>query len=282
MIYIFDAGNRETHGQYLREMHRQRHDIFVGTLGWYQLESLFGLEIDQYDTRLATHLVSVSDQGDVMGGVRVMPTTFGTFLGEHYRDQMFDPGYAFGPKVWEMYRLFVSDSDWTSKGGHPVRREVMLSLYEFLLQRGAEKVIAVSDVKAFEKLPPFWQAKEIGRRSTFQIRGGADGECALVEIPIKAEILDVTKKVLGYEGCQLARAEAVLDPAPVKVLPEEIYAVNRWLSYQPEKIHEARQMLKHADADAEACQAFKHLVGRAVKHAMTKGKDKAVTEGRVH
>lgn len=282
MIYIFDAANRETHGKYLRQMHQQRHDIFVKTLGWYQLESLFELEIDQYDTRLATHLLSVDKNARVMGGVRVMPTTFGTFLGEQYRDKMFDQAYEFGPTVWEMYRLFVSDSDWVSSAGHPVRREVMLSLYEFLLQKGAEKVVAVSDVKAFEKLPPFWQAREIGHRSTYGIRGGADGECALVEIPIKAEILSATKKVLGYETTQLARAEKTLEPAPVSILPEEIYAVNKWLSYHPDKIRQARQLLGRSDTDPGALKEFKNMVQQAVKHALTKGADPAPVEGRLH
>lgn len=282
MIYSFDLNHRTIFGGYLREMHKQRYDIYVATRGWIELDSFFDLEIDEYDSPLATYLLSIEGQR-VLGGIRVMPTSIGTFLGEHYKEHLFDKNYAFGEGVWEMYRLFVSDPEWRSDGGHPVRRELMLSLYEFLLKQGAKKLVAVSDASLVEKLPPFWSFREIGERSTFKQRGAGDGECALVEIDITQEIYDTTCKMLGYQKSALSAPENSLEEWPEQIRPEEIYAVNKWLHFNPENIRTSRDFLQAAaEGDKKAAAAFKQLVRKAVGFLMTNPNPTPTQQAKLH
>lgn len=281
MIYIFDAANRDSHGGYLLDMHEVRHDIFVKTRGWYQLDNVFGLECDEYDSRLATYLLCVDD-GRVIGGVRLMPTTFGTFLGEQYIHLLDDPEYEFGAEVWEMYRLFVTDSKWRSETGHDARREIILMMMEFLYSKGAKKIVAVTDSAMTDKLLPWWTWREIGERSTFEQAGAGDGECALVEIELDAEVLRNNRQFLKFHDDCIMRAEEGLPPKTTNVKPEDMYLLNRWLAAHPEEIRLARDLVSGADTD-EGAKAYRAYVNKVVGACFTGLPEKpALLPGKAH
>lgn len=267
MIYIIDANNRDEYGHYLIEMARLRYEIFVETRGWHELDSFFRLEFDEYDSRLATYLLCV-DEGRVLGGVRVMPTIFGTLLGEKFGKYLYNPDYAFGPTVWEMYRLFVADHEWRAPQGHDVRREIMLSLIEFLAEKKADKVVAVSDSSLTAKLPPFWKWREIGERHAFEQSHSGLGQCSLVEIEIDAAMVAMSKKAFKFTGKFFQRAEQGLEPKSALIMPEEYFGVNKWLVENPEFVNTARAASAAAGEDPAALEQFKELVLRSTKSGL--------------
>lgn len=266
MIYLFNAANRDAYGGYLLDMHKQRHDIFVKTRGWHELDNFFGYEVDQYDSRLATYLLCI-DNGRVLGGVRIMPTTFGTFLGESYGHLLKPGAYEPSLRVWEMYRLFVTDSDWLSESGHPARREIMLMMIEYLHNQGVEKVVAVTDSSLPEQLPPWWKWREIGERSTFQQAGAGDGECALVEIDISAEMIAANRKFLKFNDDCLMKAEDGLEPRPSVITPEDMILLHKWLETNPEHIRSTREIVENADKSPSDAQKYKQAVLGAIEGA---------------
>ena len=268
MIYLIDGGNRDDYSSYLREMGSIRHEIFVETKGWTQLRSYFGIEFDQYDSALASYLVSLDENNRILGGLRMMPTIFGTFLGEQYSKYLYDPDYEFGADVWEMYRLFVNDSDWVSEQGHPVRRELMLSLIEFVIEQGGKKIIAVADSEMLKKLPPFWSWREIGRRSMFKQAHAMDGEAALVEIDVDAEMLSVSKKFMNYHQSTLVRAEKVLEPRRTVMMPEDFYSLQQWLNCNEDYINIVRRVVELADTNETYEKQLRELLLRAVREGV--------------
>lgn len=57
-----------------QELYNFRYRVFVEHAGW-QLPSRHQLEMDQFDTPQAIHLVSRSQDGSIAGLLRLLPTT---------------------------------------------------------------------------------------------------------------------------------------------------------------------------------------------------------------
>ncbi|MBL4791301.1 MAG: hypothetical protein JKY60_20405 [Kordiimonadaceae bacterium] len=285
MIYLFDAGNRETHGQYLEQSFRQRHEFFYKLRGWHHQFSFFNMEIDQYDSRLATYLLSIDDNGVVMGGIRVMSTNFGTYIGEFHGPSITDSKYpaCFGENTWEMYRLWVSNPGWRSATGHKVLTEIMLSLMEYLADVGAERVLATGDIPHLEKLPPSWSWREIAPRYSYEEHGRGSVEAMIVEIDISHQMVEATKKFFKFSGKHYMRAEDGLKPRPSLILPEEFSIVNKWLSINPDKVREAVALAEGAQSNQRDLVRFKAMVYEATRAGMLgQFLDNSLTNVKVH
>jgi N-acyl-L-homoserine lactone synthetase len=270
MIYIIDHENAQDYGGYLMQMHRKRYDIFVKVRRSDELESFFEMEIDQYDSLTASYLLIV-DEKTVIASVRVMPTMFGTFLGDEYVKWITAPEYPrfFGAETWEMFRLFVHDTEWRSKDGHPATRILMVAMYDYLIEQGAKRVVAVSDSALLNRLPSEWVVREIGERIIFEQQGGSLGESALVEIELTAETSKITRANRNYFALEHMRAEEGLKPYPSKITPPEVYAVNCWLEHHPGRIVDARNWLNESEYDQESCSNFKILVAKSLQWSLS-------------
>lgn len=274
MIYILDHKNQDQYGEYLRQMHKQRFETFVQARHWQDLESWFGLEIDEYDSLVANYIVLI-DEGRLIGSVRVMSTYYGTFLGEKYAKYITEPDYisksgedVFGPHIWEMFRLYVDDSEWRSPEGVPAIRMLWIAMLEYLLDNGAEKVVAVSDSGLVKKIPPTIKHRELGQRHPFSQGPIEDGEFALVELEVDADSITRLRQALNYHTGQYQRPEGRLDPCPTAISPQQIHLVNRWLDQNPERINTAREILSSSDRKAKSAAAFKELVREAMSSSM--------------
>ncbi len=73
MIHLIHARNRHLYATQLAEMHRQRHEHFIGERGW-PLTAIDGGEYDEYDDADAAYLVGFSTEGEVAVSVRFRPT----------------------------------------------------------------------------------------------------------------------------------------------------------------------------------------------------------------
>ena len=112
--------NMHNHGELFANILRARRQSFIVQKGW-NLPQAMGMEYDQYDTP-ASRWVAVHDFGQVLGGVRLTPTTARCGIYSYMiRDaqkgildtipsDLLDFEAPVDPNVWEATRGFVAQS----------------------------------------------------------------------------------------------------------------------------------------------------------------------------
>lgn len=148
MIIVVDGLNRNKHSDLLRQMHRLRARVFDARLGWdVQVEN--GEERDLFDTLDPTHIISVDDDGEVVGCMRLLQTT-----GPHMLADVFSPLLGGEPplrssRLWEATRFCVDTERLTDRRGRNsishVTSEVMIGAFEYGLEAGISDAVAVID-----------------------------------------------------------------------------------------------------------------------------------------
>lgn len=229
MIYLLDQKNHHLYGDLLMKIHKLRYEHFVSKRGWQELDSLFELEIDQYDNHNASYIV-IEDAGQVIASIRVIPSEFATFIGDHHISRIYAQYQPFpwGPQTWEMSRLLVSQPHW-HYNGIPATSLLMMEMYNYLLKAGATKLIGLSDSELLSRLPQEWTHFEFGSRARFKQKDISDGESALVFIPLSSQAIKVTMDKYHHAQLLLGNGQDHLTPCPRKLTPAKIHAINQWL-----------------------------------------------------
>lgn len=148
MIIVVDGLNRDKHTDLLRQMHQLRARVFDGRLGWdVSVEN--GEERDLFDLLDPTHVISVSDEGQVVGCMRLLQTT-----GPHMLSDVFSPLLGGEPplrssRLWEATRFCVDTERLTERRGRNsichVTSEVMVGAFEYGIEAGITDAVAVID-----------------------------------------------------------------------------------------------------------------------------------------
>lgn len=107
-FHVVNAANRHLYGAVLNRFFEVRHDIYVDEKRWREADPR-GQEIDQFDTDDATYIVGIDD-GKVVSGSRLMPTTVPHMLSEVFPHLADIKGVARQPDVAEWTRGFVAKS----------------------------------------------------------------------------------------------------------------------------------------------------------------------------
>ncbi len=117
---VLSFSNLHRHGDLFAAYMRARKDVFIDRLHW-TLPVADGMEFDQYDTPLARWVV-IHEFGEVLAGVRFMPTTAQVGLHSYMlRDAQLgllphiptDVLFFKAPvhdRIWEATRLFITDA----------------------------------------------------------------------------------------------------------------------------------------------------------------------------
>ena len=129
------------HPEVFEQIFKLRHHVFVREMGWEDLASPDGLEIDQFDTHDAVHLVSEQD-GIVVGYIRALPTTKPHLLTDVLPQLCQVETSPCGENVWEMSRYCVHPDyrrgRW-SQGS--TGSEVIAGTVEWAIQSGVNKLV---------------------------------------------------------------------------------------------------------------------------------------------
>lgn len=148
MIYVIDSLNRHDHAEMLDEMFRLRKRVFHDRLGW-DVQITDGQEVDLFDRLDPAHIVSVDDEGHVVGCMRLLQTT-----GPHMLAEVFAPILDGEPPtrsstVWEATRFCVDTMRLAGGRGRNtisyVTSEVMIGAFEFAMAAGVRDAVAVID-----------------------------------------------------------------------------------------------------------------------------------------
>ena len=144
--------NIHEHGTLLAKYLETRKSIFIDRLKW-QVGEVDGMEFDQYDTP-ACHWVVLHEFGEILGGVRLLPTTArcgvytymlrdaqrGILAGMPSDLLFFDAPVK--PNVWEASRFFVTD-DVSSSRRLLVQQELFHQMTVAAQQNGATSILGI-------------------------------------------------------------------------------------------------------------------------------------------
>jgi N-acyl-L-homoserine lactone synthetase len=149
MIYIVDSLNNAAHADLLDDMFRLRKRVFHDRLGW-DVEVEDGREIDMFDRLDPAYIISVDDEGQVVGCVRQLQTTGPHMLSDVFSSILDGEPPVRSSRVWEATRFCV-DTQRLTMGGRGrnsisyITSEVMIGALEYAMSAGVTDAIAVID-----------------------------------------------------------------------------------------------------------------------------------------
>jgi acyl homoserine lactone synthase len=148
MIYVVDSLNQSTFTTLLDAMFRLRKRVFADRLGW-DVQVTEGREIDLFDGLDPAHVVSVDDEGNVVGCMRLLQTTGPHMLADVFSSILDGEPPLRSSTVWEATRFCV-DTQRLSRGRGRntisyVTSEVMIGALEFAMAAGVQDAVAVID-----------------------------------------------------------------------------------------------------------------------------------------
>ncbi len=105
----FSAGTRQQlPPQLFEQMGHYRREVFINRLGW-ELNTVNGMELDEFDGPDAVYVCSHDDEGNVNGVARLLPTT-GPYLMEKVFPQLWAGNeLPRDPQIWELSRFAMMD-----------------------------------------------------------------------------------------------------------------------------------------------------------------------------
>jgi len=144
--------NMHQHGDLFVNLLRARRKSFIIRNNW-RLPEAEGMEFDQYDTP-ASRWIAVHDQGEVLAGVRLTPTTarvgMYTYMIRDAQRGMLDSipsdlmdfEAPVDPKIWEASRIFVS-ANVPARLRKKVQGDLMYELIRTARSLGATQLVAL-------------------------------------------------------------------------------------------------------------------------------------------
>jgi len=148
MVIIINPHNRETHEDLLDDSFMVRDRIFNGRLGW-NLPTIAGREIDQYDTDDSYYLICYEHHIGVYGGCRLLPTTSSYMLENTFRQIDCGP-LPKSNEVWESSRFFIDTDIFDGDDTTVIKKatcELVVGMLEFGFYKNLSNIITLTDIR---------------------------------------------------------------------------------------------------------------------------------------
>ncbi|SCB52513.1 acyl homoserine lactone synthase [Bradyrhizobium yuanmingense] len=129
-------------------MHRLRGRVFKDRLDW-DVSVSNGLEIDQYDTFNPTYLLAL-EQGDVVGCVRLLPTTGRNMLADTFPVLLDGNPAPKATTIWESSRFCVDTKSAAATAENGLRKATFLllgAMLEWGQQHNLQAIATVTDLR---------------------------------------------------------------------------------------------------------------------------------------
>lgn len=129
-------------------MHRLRGRVFKDRLDW-EVSVSDGLEIDQYDTLAPTYLLAV-EQRDVVGCVRLLPTTGRNMLADTFPALLDGRAAPKAAKIWESSRFCVDTQNVAATAENGLKEATFLlfaAMIEWGQQHDLQAIATVTDLR---------------------------------------------------------------------------------------------------------------------------------------
>ncbi|UCI22872.1 GNAT family N-acetyltransferase (plasmid) [Mesorhizobium sp. B2-1-8] len=157
MIRLITGSADPRHQDLLEEHYRLRHEIFVGERGWSAIARPDRREIDAYDTPQTIYVLALDD-GGVVGGYRLLPTTAPHLLQDRF-SHLVDGPVPRGREIHEWSRFFIREG---YRGG---------SLFRQLIGSvpGACQLLGITSLTSV--IEPDWLSRFDAARFRYQLLG---------------------------------------------------------------------------------------------------------------
>ena len=150
-MYAVALDNRQfgQHLNLLTEMYRLRRRVFKDRLDW--AVSVSGdLELDVYDALNPTYLLVMSGEGNLVGGVRLLPTTGPTMLADTFPALLGGQAAPHSEKILESSRFCVDTnlaSELAENGLNRATFILFAAMIEGARASKAESIVTVTDIR---------------------------------------------------------------------------------------------------------------------------------------
>lgn len=150
MLEIIQAGQAGK-TKLLLDMHRMRKRVFKDRMGWDVNITAGGLEVDQFDIDDSVYLLSLNQQGQVIGNWRLLPTTGPTMVRDIWPQFLETLPMPSRPDVWETSRFAVDSPAGNTEEGlaqvNHATRELFVGLTELCLMCGIKQIFTFYDMR---------------------------------------------------------------------------------------------------------------------------------------
>jgi acyl-homoserine lactone synthase len=146
MMLVLTAQNADEYPDLMEKVWRFRHRQFVERLGWKELHSDDGREMDRFDTEDAIHLVVTGADDAVVGYTRLLRTSGPHLLADVYPEIMAGQDWPRSETIYEWTRC-ISDDKAGSFGSVQASHLLITGVLEFCLTAGIQGMIVETHPK---------------------------------------------------------------------------------------------------------------------------------------
>jgi acyl homoserine lactone synthase len=150
MIVVVQQHNAAQFGGLLKQMYRLRARVFHERLRW-KVDVTDGMEIDKYDRDDPAYVLYTDEtQTQLIGSLRLLPTTGPTLVADYFQDTVPDSALLTSPYIWECTR-FCIDEDYLGSGNRDdlvfASGVLFAALGEVAMEAGIQTILANFDAR---------------------------------------------------------------------------------------------------------------------------------------
>jgi len=145
---VYGADYFQPSTQVLDSIFRLRHRVFKERLDW-EVPTRDGRERDHFDEEQPVYLAYHGADGEVVGSVRLLPTTGPNMIRDVFPDLAAEPIPA-KPRVWEVSRFGIDAGDGADLAAgniNTITYALVAGIHEVGLDYGITHMVAVMDVR---------------------------------------------------------------------------------------------------------------------------------------
>jgi acyl-homoserine lactone synthase len=201
MIHVVTNENMHLYDDALIQSHRLRHEIYIIERGWEGLQVRDGLEYDQFDDDSTIHILAIED-GVVIGGTRLYPTTKNSILKEVCPDLASIRGIPSSPYIYEITRIHAAKEKRASgRFATPVIGQIFVAALTFALEEGISELSVQFEAWWMPRLQQMgWKLYPLGLPTLIR-----DDWWIAATIPIDAQTIRKTRAFYNIDYDVLVR-----------------------------------------------------------------------------
>lgn len=169
MIIYVSQNNIHNYRKYIHEYYVLRKKVFCDNHGWVT-PNPDGTETDHIDKNFHIYILYIStDTDEVVGGVRLSPSTGLTLTHTVWSDLLPDPDDFRSPNLWEVTRFCVDETRNTGRLKNFVNRiflALMVAILDFAHENGITSLMAVCESRFIKVFESFSGGPEVIAKTT--------------------------------------------------------------------------------------------------------------------
>jgi len=162
MAHLVTKDNRDQYKRQMEQMYRLRHQVFVQQMGWKLPMADQEFEKDEYDDEDTVYILSLDQNLDVVGSMRLMPTTKPHLMSDLF-SHLLAVDEPIGANIWESSRTCIKPNLGKKGEVNLILSDVFIGMTEAALILGIDKITFVANMLIYPSiLKGGWQVTPLG------------------------------------------------------------------------------------------------------------------------